>query len=83
MLKPYTAWKVSKHGVISGLYLPVFSPNTGKHGPEITSYLDTFHAVFMFLSINLFNQNLQVGVIKLTIRGFGKQNKKRTLVLSS
>ena len=45
MLKPYTAWKVSKHGVISGLYLPVFSPNTGKHGPEITSYLDTVHAV--------------------------------------
>ena len=45
MLKPYTAWKVSKHGVISGLCLPVFSPNTGKHGPEITSYLDTVHAV--------------------------------------
>ena len=25
--------------------LSVFSPNTGKYGPEITSYLDTFHAV--------------------------------------
>ena len=23
----------------------LFSPNTGKHGPEITLYLDTFHAV--------------------------------------
>ena len=23
-----------------------FSPNTGKYGPEITPYLDTFHAVF-------------------------------------
>ena len=23
----------------------VFSPNTGKYGPEITPYLDTFHAV--------------------------------------
>ena len=22
-----------------------FSPNTGKYGPEITPYLDTFHAV--------------------------------------
>ena len=40
-----TAWKVSKYGVISGLYFPVFSPNTGKYGPEITPYLDTFHAV--------------------------------------
>ena len=40
----YIAWKVSKYGVISGLYFPVFSPNTGKYGPEITPYLDTFHA---------------------------------------
>ena len=40
-----TAWKVSKYRVISGPYFPVFSPNTGKYGPEITPYLDTFHAV--------------------------------------
>ena len=26
-------------------YLSVFSPNTGKYGPEITPYLDTFHTV--------------------------------------
>ena len=25
-------------------YLSVFSPNAGKHGPEKTPYLDTFHA---------------------------------------
>ena len=40
-----TAWKVSKYGVISGPYFPVFGLNTGKYGPEITPYLDTFHAV--------------------------------------
>ena len=40
-----TAWKVSKYGVISGPYVSVFSPNTGKYGPEITPYLDTFHEV--------------------------------------
>ena len=52
-----TAWKVSRYGVISGLYFPVFglntersylsvfSPNTGKYGPEIIPHLDTFHAV--------------------------------------
>ena len=41
-----TAWKVSKYGVFSGPYFPVFSPNTGKYGPEKTSYLDTFDAVY-------------------------------------
>ena len=28
---------------------PVFSPNAGKCGPEITPYLDTFHALLYFL----------------------------------
>ena len=27
------------------LYFPVFGLNTGRYGPEITPYLDTFHAV--------------------------------------
>ena len=27
-----------------------YSPNTGKYGPEITPYLDTFHTVFVFLT---------------------------------
>ena len=52
-LKQITAWKVSKYGVISGPYFPVFglntdwirtesvfSPNTGKYEPETTPYLD-------------------------------------------
>ena len=42
-----TAWKVSKCRVISGPYFPVFGLNTRKYGPEITPYLDTFHAVQM------------------------------------
>ena len=40
---------MSKYGVISGLYFPVFSPNTGKDGIEITPYLDDFPAVPIFL----------------------------------
>ena len=52
-----TAPKGSKYGVISGPYFPVFgrnmvrsnlsvfSPNTGKYGPEINPYLDTFRSV--------------------------------------
>ena len=47
-----------KYGVISGPYFPAFrlnmeryylsvlNPNAGKYGPEITPYLDIFHAVF-------------------------------------
>ena len=42
---PTTVWKVSKYGVFSAAYFPVFSPNTGKYGPEKTTYLDTFYAV--------------------------------------
>ena len=38
----FWAGQVSKYGVISGPYSPVFSPNTGKYGPELTPYLDTF-----------------------------------------
>ena len=36
---------MSKYGVFSGPSFPVFSPNTGKYGPEKTPYLDSFHAV--------------------------------------
>ena len=31
--------------VFSYIPISVFNPNTGKYGPEITPYLDTFHAV--------------------------------------
>ena len=40
-----TARKMSKYGVFSGPYFPVFGLNTGKYGPEKTPYLDTFYAV--------------------------------------
>ena len=31
----------------------VFSPNTGKYGPEITPYLDTFHAMKAMLQFRV------------------------------
>ena len=34
-----TARKMSKYGVFSGPYFPVFIPNTGKYGPEKAAYL--------------------------------------------
>ena len=33
-----------EYGVFSGPYFLVFSPNTGKYGPEKTPYLETFLA---------------------------------------
>ena len=45
------AWKVSKYGVISGPNFPVFGLNTEKYGPEITPYLDIFHAVNVIMII--------------------------------
>ena len=37
----FTGWKISKCGVISGPYFPVFSPNSGKYGTEKPPYLGT------------------------------------------
>ena len=51
LLEITTAWKVSKYGVFSDPYFPVFSPITGKYGLEKTPYLDTFHAVIYTLKL--------------------------------
>ena len=40
-----TAQKMFQYGVFPSPYFPVFSPNTGKYGPEKTSCLETFRAV--------------------------------------
>ena len=53
-----TAWKVSKYGVTSGLYFPVLGLNTRNYGPEITPYLDNFHAVQQ--ADNIFGLNPQL-----------------------
>ena len=42
---------MSKYGVISGPYFPVFGLNIEKYGPEITPYLGTFHAVIMVYNV--------------------------------
>ena len=36
---------------IRSIFWSVFSPNTGKYGPEKNPYLDTFHAVKVTLFI--------------------------------
>ena len=54
---------MSKYGVISGPYFPVFGltveiygmnfkKDTGKYGPEINPYLDTIHAVKYKVSLS-------------------------------
>ena len=43
---------MSKYGVFSSPYFPVFSPNAGNYGTEKTPYLNTFHAVIMYYIIS-------------------------------
>ena len=43
-------------------------PNTGKYGPEITPYLDTFHAVSVS-NIHMFHLNDFVSLQQLLERG--------------
>ena len=50
-----------EYGVISGPYFPIFSPNTEKYGPEITPYLDTFHAVSVCI---FFTSSERIGIFK-------------------
>ena len=50
-----TASKVSKYGVSSGPYFPVFAP-------EKTPYLDTFHAVRCMKCINMLKENQDLKV---------------------
>ena len=42
--KRVPAWKVRKNRNFSGSDFLVFSPNTGKYGPEKTACWETFHA---------------------------------------
>ena len=44
-LNKSTAQKECRYGLFFCPYFPVFRLNTGKYGPEKTSYLDTFLAV--------------------------------------
>ena len=45
-------FKYGQYGVSSGPYFPVFSPNTGKYGPQKTPCLDTFHEVQITIDVN-------------------------------
>ena len=54
---------VSKCEVVSGPYFPLFSPNTGKYGAEITPYLDNFHSVLV-ISLNRWNYTVATKLLK-------------------
>ena len=76
------AWKVSKYGVFSVTYFPVFSLNTGKYGPEKTPYLDTFHVVNVYLSdwSLISSELMKMRIIDLSLFTdsiFSQRNRKR------
>ena len=58
---------MSKYGVLSGPYFPVFGLNTGKYGPEKTSYLDTFRAVKRDKRDNLLKRDKPVTIHHMNI----------------
>ena len=62
-----TAWKMSKYGVFSGPYYPVFGINTGKYGPEKAPYLNTFHAVKNKLNALNSKPRLTISLCKMLI----------------
>ena len=78
---------MSKYGVFSGPYflvfglnteiysiISIFSPNTGKYGPEKTPYLDTFHAVLL--------SNIQI-VLCISLAEIKSIVKEKLLVFDS
>ena len=55
ILKSDTLRKESKYRVF---FWSVFSPNTGKYGPEKTPYLDTFQAVICVAKVFKYIRNI-------------------------
>ena len=68
LLGRITAWKLSNYGVLSGPSFHVFSPNTGKYGPEKTLYLDTFHAVDLTLHSHFIKHISPYDPLELVLR---------------
>ena len=66
--KTNTVWKVSKYGIFSGPCFAVFGLDTGKYGPEKTTYLDTFHAVKWLINITYFLPILRAHTITSSSR---------------
>ena len=49
---PAFEMNTERYEILRTSHLSVINPNAGKFGPEITPYLETFHAVLSLLSIS-------------------------------
>ena len=65
-----------KSGQIRSVFWSVFSLNAGKCGPEITPYLDTFHAVVVFFVVIIYLPVCYHSVTSLHIKPFSYMMKK-------
>ena len=61
---------MSKYGVISDPYFPVFGLNTEKYGPEITPYLVAYYAVSAFFYSSLNNPFYFLATINIPLDNF-------------
>ena len=64
---------MSKYGVFSGPYFPVFGPNTGKYGPENTPYLETLGAVLVKMFLSKKNKDF----LTFSLKNIFKENKSQ------
>ena len=61
---------MSKYGVISGWYFPVFSPNTGKYGPEINTVFRQFLRSETLVSLEHFQWSV---LMYVNVEGFSQE----------
>ena len=82
VLEIFTAWKVSKYGIIRGPYFPVFSPNTRKYGPEITPIWSFFTQWFFLTLLKLYELNVKKLIFLDWLFTISRFSDKSTLPVS-
>ena len=61
---------MSKYGIISGRYFPVFSPNTGKYRPEINTVFGHFLRSENLASLEYFQW---IVLMYVNVEGFSQE----------
>ena len=64
-------------------YLSVFSPNTGKYGPEKTPYLDTFHVVNVKTHALLDSCSQETFMLEELLRDLGVNGQKTSITIKT
>ena len=66
--------RVQKRSYYWSVFPCIRTPNTGKYGPEITPYLDTFHAVYILAITRPYTVQIDIAIntiVKFQLKYFG------------